>query len=833
MKKAIILLFLFVSVAVNATTYYLAPSGSDASGDGSITSPWFTLNKAWAVAKAGDIVYLRGGEYMYTVQQTLSNKSGSAGNLIKIWAYPGEIPVLKHTTSSGWFILMENSNYIHFKGIEVSGENHIGSGLNWEMYNCNNNILENLNYHHMIQGLFIRGQSDGNLVLNCDFHHNQDPNSTPAYEHADGFGFNWSDAAGLTNTVRGCRFYWNCDDGMDMWANDNNIIIDNCWTFYNGYIPGTFTAVGTGGAGFKFGISDADHGSTVLTTVKNCIAYRNKGWGYNQNGANARLAFYNNIAYLNVGMAFWLNDYATKAHILTNNIAYGNGSVGSISSASVLTTNTFLLDGTNNPSYSVSDADFQSLDGNQLLASRKSDGSLPDITFLKLASTSALIDKGTDVGLPYSGTKPDLGPSETTSTQLNAAPVYTSSVVANATPAIIQMTYNQSLANIVPAVSAFNVLVNSLSRTINSAAIVGSSVQLTLTSPIVSGDLVTVSYTVPATNPLQTTAGGQAVSTGAQTVTNSVSASAVIPVYASAAVGNTTPSLLELTYNTTLASIVPAASAFSVLVNSIARTVSAVAISGTKVQLTLASPVVPADVIIVSYTIPSSNPLQTTTGGQAASISAQTVTNSVTIAIPVYSSATVANATPSLLEMTYNLTLANILPAVSAFSVLVNSVARTVNTVAISGTIVQLTLSTAIKYGDIVNVSYTVPETNPLQVSAGGTAASISGKSVVNNLINATKDATPVTVTMTLSPYHVHMVVNVLLEYSSSLATQAATITPEILRISDLSGNLFVEKFLVTGVTSIKIPLNLRSGIYNVLILGNDVVLTSRKMKVH
>jgi uncharacterized repeat protein (TIGR02059 family) len=225
--------------------------------------------------------------------------------------------------------------------------------------------------------------------------------------------------------------------------------------------------------------------------------------------------------------------------------------------------------------------------------------------------------------------------------------------------------------------------------------------------------------------------------------------------------------------------------------------------------------------------------LQTAAGVQAVSISAQTVTNSVTLMIPVYSSAAVANATPSLLEMTYNLTLANILPAVSSFSVLVNSVATSVSSVAISGTKVQLTISSAIKYGDIVNVSYTKPAINPLQVPAGGTAASISGISVVNNLINANKDATSVTVTLTLYPNYVHKLVNVLLGYSSSLATQAATITPEILRISDLAGNLFVEKFLVTGVTSIKIPLNLRSGIYNVLMLGNGTVLTSRKIMVY
>jgi hypothetical protein len=34
---------------------------------------------------------------------------------------------------------------------------------------------------------------------------------------------------------------------------------------------------------------------------------------------------------------------------------------------------------------------------------------LPDSNFLKLATSSGLIDKGTDVGVPYKGTAPDLG----------------------------------------------------------------------------------------------------------------------------------------------------------------------------------------------------------------------------------------------------------------------------------------------------------------------------------------------------------------------------------------------------------------------------------------
>jgi len=104
-------------------------------------------------------------------------------------------------------------------------------------------------------------------------------------------------------------------------------------------------------------------------------------------------------------------------------------------------------------------------------------------------------------------------------------------------------------------------------------------------------------------------------------------------------------------------------------------------------------------------------------------------------AAPVYQSSAVANATPSVLEMTYNMPLANIVPSVSSFAVQVNSTARTFNGVGISGPKVQLTLTSRILPGDVVTVSYIKPSANPLQATSGGLAASISNQQVVNNAL--------------------------------------------------------------------------------------------------
>ena len=375
--------------------------------------------------------------------------------------------------------------------------------------------------------------------------------------------------------------------------------------------------------------------------------------------------------------------------------------------------------------------------GDPLFINNKSDWALLD--------RSPAINSGTNIGLTsdYSGNPivgiPDKGAFEAQISSSIPLPVYLSSAIENSTPTRLEMTYNLSLANIVPATSAFKVLVNSAIRNVSSVAISGTRVLLTLASPVASGNVVTVAYTKPSSNPLQTIAGGQAATLSARTVTNKVAAPTA-PVFSGAVIENATPSRVEMTYSLSLASILPAASAFAVKVNSVARAVSSVSISGTKVLLTLANPVAYGNTVTVAYTKPSANPLQTSSGGLAATMSAQTVTNKITApSVPVFVSSTIENATPSKLEMIYSLSLANIVPAASAFTVLVNATARTVSSVAISGSKVILSLASPVAAGNVVTVSYLKPSVNPLQTNAGGVAATINALSVTNKVqaINA------------------------------------------------------------------------------------------------
>jgi Right handed beta helix region len=67
------LLFLLIALClcstINATTYYISPTGNDITGTGTITSPWKTLAKATAtVSASGDIIHVNAGTYLEVVQ---------------------------------------------------------------------------------------------------------------------------------------------------------------------------------------------------------------------------------------------------------------------------------------------------------------------------------------------------------------------------------------------------------------------------------------------------------------------------------------------------------------------------------------------------------------------------------------------------------------------------------------------------------------------------------------------------------------------------------------------------------------------------------------------
>lgn len=422
-----------VGLNLQAKTYYIATNGHD-SNPGTKHAPFASIMHAQDVVVPGDTVLLRDGTYEmhaneistyqkgYAIMFNL-NKSGKSGKMIHYMAYPGEDVVfnMQDVTPPNYRIMVFNvtGSWIHLKGFEVTGTQvTITKHTQSECFHNegSNNIYELLSMHDGQAIGFYLINGSNNLILNCDAYRNWDYTSENGKGgNTDGFGCH-PRLGGKNNVFRGCRAWFNSDDGYDCIRAAEAVTFDHCWAFNNGYNK-IFESLGDGN-GFKAGgwglvKDDRVPAKIPMHTVEFCLAVNNKASGFYANHQPGGGYWYNNSAYhnsINFNMlgrdVNFTKDIPGMGHVLKNNIsldARGEDTKWIDKEICTLVDNTFDSDIT------VKKSDFESLDENQLTAPRNDDGSLPDITFMHLKPKSSLIDKGVDIGFPYKGNAPDLG----------------------------------------------------------------------------------------------------------------------------------------------------------------------------------------------------------------------------------------------------------------------------------------------------------------------------------------------------------------------------------------------------------------------------------------
>ena len=438
MKKTICSLVLCALslCTVNAATYYAAPKGM---GDGSsYFSPTTFAAGVAMLTNPGDTLYLTEGTYEFTDKFSI-NKQGSASKNIVIAGYPGDAVTLDfHKVPYGTrgITIHANSVYVHIKDLAIawSGKNN----LYCEGSYC---LFERLDIYGSADTGCQMKKGGNNVIKNVDSHDNFD------YETRDGngnanFGGNADGFAdkqftGPGNHYIGCRAWNNSDDGWDFFqrVSNSNTIIEDCICFMNGcpYYDMSQNPRATGvdkswfdskvgtqmtdrygqtititldrypcqgnGNGFKMGGQGTDH--KIL--IHHCLAVGNYARGFDQNNNGGTMWVYNCSAYQNAYNYGFTTAYGTNT--IQNCISLAGQNADSYKSQNVVT-----IDHNSwNNGYSVSANDFQSLDTTLILAARQSDGSLPEVAFMRLKTSSALIDAGIDVNLWYNGQAPDLG----------------------------------------------------------------------------------------------------------------------------------------------------------------------------------------------------------------------------------------------------------------------------------------------------------------------------------------------------------------------------------------------------------------------------------------
>ena len=310
----------------------------------------------------------------------------------------------------------------------------------------------------------------------------------------------------------------------------------------------------------------------------------------------------------------------------------------------------------------------------------------------------------------------------------------------------LKLTYNETVdGSSTPEAGDFTVSGGDQARTVSNAAVSGSAVALTLDPAVEHGEAgVTVSYT-PGTNPIRDVAGNEAEALSRVPVSNETpdtTAPGVISLAISSNPGSdqayAAGDEIEVTVTFSETVEVEGTPQLRLRVGARTRTASYQEGSATA-ALVFGYEVAEGDEDTGGVSIEAGR--ITLNGGtikdeadNPAELAHEAVAaqagHKVDGVRPVFVSAAVDD---SSLTLTYGETLdGGSRPAPGDFTVEVDGAGRSVTGVSVSGSVVTLTLSTAVEHGDTgIRVSYT-PGTNPIQDAVGNDARGLSNQAVTN-----------------------------------------------------------------------------------------------------
>ena len=374
-------------------TYYVNASGNNANDGLSSGNAFANFNPVdWNGSNpvsAGDTVIVEdtGGEIVQSTPADFYNIQGSSGSPVTIKAADGQSPVVNAYDGASAravnIFKMELTAYFVIDGLEMKN----AENANIWMGSANENTFKNLDLHHAGTGstwgsnLEVQADSTNILIQDCVAHHGA------AGGNSDGFSL---DGTGTTATFERCDAYLNGDDGFDFWNSAPSTATD-CRAWGNGEDP---TGTQGNGDGFKVGGDGAGGGNTL----ERCIAFNNSGdsgRGFDNNNAATANTIHNCVA--------WSNDVGYRHANSGISVEYRN--CVEYQNTQAFVNMSYADDQFNTWNLSISDPDWADVSlttGDEYL------GPVNDSTFMTLNSGSPCIDAGTDVGLSYNGTAPDV-----------------------------------------------------------------------------------------------------------------------------------------------------------------------------------------------------------------------------------------------------------------------------------------------------------------------------------------------------------------------------------------------------------------------------------------
>jgi hypothetical protein len=440
--------------------YFVANNGNNAN-PGTKAQPFLTIQHGIDQLDAGDTLYIRGGVYYITAGLNVTaghphnHSNGTESDPIVVSAYPpdhaeGNVAIVdginSWRTSNIWIRdiswwkfwgitfrhALQDGDPTPRKGILISRAAHIY----FESCVAHNN-----------GGSGFYAEQNGTIAhfINCDSYNNADtlfiePNIAGGM--ARGFAasgvYSLEPGEELVFEVYmiGNRAWDNSDNAFEGVYTIGKVRMENNWAIRAGRAPSS--AIRGDGRSFVAGLSYNIPPPNDQYIIKNNIAAYGKAWAYNVNSRQRpyqiNAQYYNNLD-IKCNSGWVVRRAANEDNpedtdlIFRNNVSYGQLKKMTDQSMVDWEYNTEFAHDYNwlgitftsdhntwdDEEMILSEADFVGpIDSlaliTAMLAPRKEDGSLPDLPNLWPSENSQLKDAGIDVGLPYFGTAPDLGP---------------------------------------------------------------------------------------------------------------------------------------------------------------------------------------------------------------------------------------------------------------------------------------------------------------------------------------------------------------------------------------------------------------------------------------
>lgn len=416
----------------SAAEFHVSPTGDDG-GPGSAERPFAGIGRAQQAVSPGDTVWIHGGTYRMTEAMIAKregmwahvihlHKSGAAGKPIRYRAAAGQRPIFDFSAvkPAGMRVhaFQVTGSHLVLQGIEVCGVQVTMTGHTQSVCFSNtgsHNVFERLVMRDGMGIGFYLSRGKNNLILNCDAWNNHDPVSGNRQGgNVDGFGAH-PRSGDTGNVFRGCRAWFNADDGYDCISAGESVRFEGCWAFNNGFAPdGKGLADGNG---FKAG----GYGSTPMGrlprtiprhVVIRCLAAGNKANGFYANHHPGGGDWVHNTGFANRRSNFnflcrepgSFRDVPGFGHVIRNNLGFRSRREVSDLDPAACEMAGNLFGGED-----LDSRDFLGVDPASLTTPRQPDGSLPEIPFMRPAPGGRVVDRGVPLDEPFEGRAPDPG----------------------------------------------------------------------------------------------------------------------------------------------------------------------------------------------------------------------------------------------------------------------------------------------------------------------------------------------------------------------------------------------------------------------------------------